>query len=331
MKIKKIKTTFLVFSGLIVLSFAVFAIAQENSVNNKNIFEDSDQDGLTNAEEKMYGTDINNADTDGDGYSDGVEVQSGYDPLKPGPSDKIVNENTSSEQVAGDSSEAKISDNGNKNLTEELSTKATGLLNQSQENNQAIKMEDLDSIIQETTSNKQITFADLPEIDKATIKIKKQNYSKLSDSDKNAKEKDDTAKYLTAIGYIVATNAPQSLQTGDDIQNMFNEVMNSMDQFSTNTSSVPEYIVNLANKGEKMLEQMKDVEVPESMVDFHVKGLQLANYAISLKDQSTKQSNDPVAMILSASKASNLLSLTESYFVEATNKLSSLGVLTAIQ
>ncbi len=44
--------------------------------------DDADNDGLTDAEEALAGTDPHNADTDGDGLSDGVEVHSGRtDPL----------------------------------------------------------------------------------------------------------------------------------------------------------------------------------------------------------------------------------------------------------
>lgn len=42
--------------------------------------QDSDHDGLTDAEEPLFGADPARADTDGDGYPDGQEVQSGYDP-----------------------------------------------------------------------------------------------------------------------------------------------------------------------------------------------------------------------------------------------------------
>ncbi|MBI5766065.1 hypothetical protein HZA71_02440 [Candidatus Falkowbacteria bacterium] len=46
---------------------------------------DSDNDGLTDsAEVKIYKTDPLNPDTDGDGYKDGPEVSNGYDPTKPG-------------------------------------------------------------------------------------------------------------------------------------------------------------------------------------------------------------------------------------------------------
>jgi hypothetical protein len=46
---------------------------------------DSDGDGLTDYQEVcIYGTDPHNPDTDGDGYQDGAEVKSGYNPNGPG-------------------------------------------------------------------------------------------------------------------------------------------------------------------------------------------------------------------------------------------------------
>lgn len=46
---------------------------------------DTDGDGLSDREEvRTYGTDPLKADTDGDGFSDGSEVQNGYDPNGPG-------------------------------------------------------------------------------------------------------------------------------------------------------------------------------------------------------------------------------------------------------
>jgi hypothetical protein len=66
---------------------------------------DIDGDSLADDLEAYYGTDINNADTDGDGYFDGLEIKNGYDPAGPGPLlkertsfDKVILDNTNIEQ-----------------------------------------------------------------------------------------------------------------------------------------------------------------------------------------------------------------------------------------
>ncbi len=62
----------------------VASVSQGYSLN-----QDSDRDGLIDAQEAYWGTDPHNPDTDGDGYVDGEEVVSGHDPLKKGPNDLL--------------------------------------------------------------------------------------------------------------------------------------------------------------------------------------------------------------------------------------------------
>lgn len=53
-------------------------------MNPKTIYEkDSDQDGLTDAQELALGTDPQSVDTDGDGQADLEELQSVHSPLVP--------------------------------------------------------------------------------------------------------------------------------------------------------------------------------------------------------------------------------------------------------
>lgn len=66
---------------------------------------DSDADGLIDDLERKFGTDVNNPDSDGDGYKDGEEIKNGYDPLGPGkftkdlaPLDKAILANQPLEQ-----------------------------------------------------------------------------------------------------------------------------------------------------------------------------------------------------------------------------------------
>lgn len=55
----------------------------------KNPTGDDDSDGLSNADEAVWGTDPNNPDTDGDKYLDGEEVKANHNPTIPSPNDKL--------------------------------------------------------------------------------------------------------------------------------------------------------------------------------------------------------------------------------------------------
>lgn len=54
--------------------------------------EDSDGDGLSNKEEERLGTSLSIPDSDGDGFLDGTEYITGFDPLDPSSADKIIYE-----------------------------------------------------------------------------------------------------------------------------------------------------------------------------------------------------------------------------------------------
>lgn len=55
--------------------------AEETEYNTNPLKQDTDSDGLSDREEvRVYGTDPRNPDTDGDGYTDGQEVANFYDP-----------------------------------------------------------------------------------------------------------------------------------------------------------------------------------------------------------------------------------------------------------
>lgn len=56
-------------------------IEEPGMFNPSDPAQDFDRDGLSNSEESRYGTDSLKADTDADGYIDGVEVAHGYNPL----------------------------------------------------------------------------------------------------------------------------------------------------------------------------------------------------------------------------------------------------------
>jgi hypothetical protein len=55
-----------------------------SSASIYSFYKDDDLDGLSNAEEVIYGSSVIISDTDGDNYLDGEEVMNGYDPIKAG-------------------------------------------------------------------------------------------------------------------------------------------------------------------------------------------------------------------------------------------------------
>ncbi len=68
------------------ISFFIVVVYFSSSISVFAIVRlDSDNDGLQDHDEIIYGTDKENPDTDGDGYRDGIEARSGYDPRSADP------------------------------------------------------------------------------------------------------------------------------------------------------------------------------------------------------------------------------------------------------
>lgn len=316
MKISHAKIGFFIFAIILVAGFYVVSSAQENSTSDKNIFLDSDQDGLSDDEEKTYGTDANNKDTDGDGYSDGTEIKGGYDPLKPAPGDKIID----TQQITESSTETLKEDN----LTNELSVEIANLISERSTEQQDITLDDLDTIIEKSTGES-LTFEDLPAIEEDEIKIKEQKYSKLSEEKRAQKEKEDAQEYLVAVSYLMANNSPREISKVSDLEAISGQVITQVSLFSDSFSNM-DYFSDLAKKGESILEELKEVEVPENMIDIHKKGMQLAKYSISLENKFQPENDDPIGTITSLSRVQNLLGLTIEFSSEISKKFVGLGV-----
>ncbi|MEX0917384.1 MAG: hypothetical protein WDZ90_02595 [Candidatus Paceibacterota bacterium] len=71
---------------------------------------DSDNDGLLDWEEELWGTHKNNPDTDGDGTNDGDEVDRGRDPTIPGPNDSLENKTAPSQLQNSGSGDENLTD-----------------------------------------------------------------------------------------------------------------------------------------------------------------------------------------------------------------------------
>lgn len=309
-----------IFFGLLVSSAALFVFAGD-SISTKNIFQDSDQDGLSNDEEKLYGTNPSVKDSDGDGYGDGVEVESGYNPLKPAPGDKIVkeisNNNSSSDQFSA-------TQNAPENLTEKVSEEIANIIKNSGQGGDKVSMEDVDEAVQKVLGEANDEEAVLPEVNIEDIKIKKGPSKSLSEEKRKKQERDDALEYLTVMAYIMANNSPREFKTEDDLSNMLTNL--AKDSITELTSGNIGLLNQLSKHGEKIMEELKDIEVPEKMLDTHIKALKMAKYSIQLKEELNATQNDPMGQIAVLAKAQGFLGSATELVDEINKKLVDLDI-----
>ncbi len=306
------------FAFLFVLLFVGyrFFISSAQEMIGQNIVDDPDQDGLTTAEERLYGTDPSNKDTDGDGYADGVEVRGGYNPLKKAPGDKIVPE-------VGAGFENVANGKGGDNLTEAVSEKLAVIVQNSQTNADGmseVSLEELNGIVQEVSGGDSEEII-LPDIDMSLIKMKDQSYTGLSKSKREARIREDIVEYLTTISYIFASNSPKQFKTEDELKVVSEGFADeailavSMGDFS----KIDSYV----ECGSKMLEQVNEVEVPEAMLDTHVKALKIVTYLSQMKEEvGASSADDPIKTIRSLSRIQGLLNVVGGFVLDVQTKLS---------
>lgn len=325
-EIKKIKITFLVFFFILIFGYSVSIFATENS-SDENIASDVDQDGLSDSDEiNKYGTDPKNSDSDRDGYSDGAEVKSGYNPLKPAPGDKMEEEDAFKEESDEITNKISLesSDDSSGNMTQDLSNQIAALMSSEEIGEGGISMDKINDLIEGAIA-KEITFDDLPTIDQSSIKILKQDYSGFSEEKQARKIKEDSETYLSAVFYIMANNSPRSIASEEEIKSFSDEIIAKI-PYVTSTENGVDYFNDLADRGEKTLEELNKLEVPENMLEIHIKGLQLATYGVSLRNKVSINNSDPIASIVSLSQVEKFLALVTDFSTEVEQKLEGLGL-----
>lgn len=305
MEIQNARKILRIFSWVLVAGFGFFVLANAPQAVNKVVFGDTDQDGLSDEEERTYGTDINNRDTDGDGYSDGTEVKSGYDPLKKAPGDRLATtQKAEQEKIAA-----------TPNMTNEFIAKLGEFA--AQKDSQTITTEDLDSFIAEKfptlDENIYTTVESLPQVDIANIKVKKQSYSDLSEEERAARIKQDTIEYAGNVLYLLGSNIPMEIARIEDFGRFFDEMTTHMQDLVGENPSYA-YYAELYQPFSLFLEQAGAMEVPESMLDNHIEGMRIVKGFLSLKETAPENpAMDPIAHFSQVAKARNITGLSFDY------------------
>lgn len=269
---------------------------------------DTDCDGLTNTEETLYKTDSNNADTDNDGYSDGVEIKSGYDPTIPAPGDRVTQANTTTT-----SNLQNIPTAGSASLTNDLIRELQDYTESKSE--QAITSADLQSFMNTSLIEKTgtpMTWETLPLIDESQIKILSQSYTSLSETARKEKLQQDSLTYLTKIGYLLGSNSPAPIFTDTEAQAFKENFQIHLNSLSTLNPDLA-YFSDFGDRLELFSNQINNIEVPETMVAIHIKFLRLIEGFLSMRENASPV-NDPVAGMIALRKVSGLIDLTVDFF-----------------
>lgn len=218
---------------------------------------------------------------------------------------------TAAAPIAGDAT-----DNGN--LTEELAQKITALSSESDPNDQQVSLSQIQQMVNGVldSQNQQIT---LPKVDMSSIKILPENYSGYSKTTAQKKEKDDVANYLAAVFYIFASNSPQPITSASDTTAVLSQVANQIT--SAMDSGDTQALDQLSQSGSKILDQLKDVPVPQNLVDIHVKAMQYALYAQSLEKTLKPTTDDPIGEMVNYYKVEALIQSLISFSGDVENAL----------
>lgn len=293
---------FVIFALLITGSFTYFSFAEDTDLT---LFEDFDRDGISNSEEEVLGTDPKNPDSDGDGYSDGVEIESGYNPLITAPGDRIIKEKEPVQFVAVNSQTT--------NVTKKISEDVVSFIADSQESgNTDITSEEFSDVISDAI-NKEVAFTQTPPVDISEIAIQEQECDGKSTKECKEKTKEAIIEYFTAMSYVFVSSFPQDF-FNKQIDVFQAEMMSQINNFSGSLTEFS-YFEELAENALVAEEQMENITVPEEMLEIHAEGLYLLRYAGDIYQSGGYKniSSDITPMIATLAQIQGLIELSVNF------------------
>jgi len=306
-----------VFTGLLLAALVLFHFVGADD-NTMSYFQDRDGDGLSDEEEKALGTDWQNEDTDGDGYTDGVELSGGFNPLIPAPGDKF------SETDKLNIIEVKGIKKEKKNLTQEFIQKLknrksvalntfkeasnkTGIVTDLTEiqklKNTSLTKEDIEKLTQEILSGVDVSN-EIQLIEEKDIKVLPKVTAK-SDKKKKRVIKKELEDYLATTGFIMINSLPFELDENSNFNDKLDKFMLSIgDDIVTGDKMETQ---NSKNNLKKAFKELMEVEVPYVVKDIHIKAMSLIRYLLEQDESVVFSKDDPIAMGLMIGKLQSII------------------------
>ena len=262
----------------------------------ENIPVDTDGDGLADWQESLWKTDINNSDSDNDGYSDGEEVSYGY-----GPSDYYSNLSTGKKEEKVvlqdlDFNQSEV------NLTEELKVSVTSGIS---------GIEGAEVLRNSVESGDESLLANLETKNSSKFLNSLDghiSFSELNISEDNSKEA--VKQYVSDFVNALSGN-PAPGQNG---MKLFAEALQS-----NNTEEMYKYI----NYYEKMISRLKKVLIPSGFGDIHKREIELFISSKNSYGIIDQMESDPIKVLLAMDKLEEINSELFELDRDFTNKYNS--------
>lgn len=316
---KNLRWSIFVFSWLFLLSSAFYVVADESAATSVVAFDDADGDNLTTEEEKIYGTDPAKSDTDNDGYTDGIEIEGGFDPLKPAPGDRVVSEDVVSETNAG-TEEPVV------NFTEKATEELVNIVQRKSESEEelSITQDDLNGAM-ENVMALGYEPVELPEVDTTSLEVKEVP-TNLSADEAEEQNRQDVIEYLTLTSYILISNAPVRIEDSESLKGF--AIGAGQKMIVGILSGNYDFLDSIENNAQNALREVEKVTVPKSMLGTHVKTVKMLTFASNLKHtiKSTTSPNDPMGQMYMFARVQGFLMSLDVFMQETNSLLSDFGI-----
>lgn len=200
------------------------------------------------------------------------------------------------------------------NLTKEVAQKISAITADSDADS-AVTIDEIKNIVDESLSSQENAFV-LPEMTGLELNIKKQDYSKYSAAIAKEKEKEDSINYAAGIFYIFNSNSVEPINSISETPTFFASLADIiLPAIATGDTSS---LASLTESGKKIFEQLKDMEIPEKLVDTHIKIMQFTQYATNMEALLASQnSDDPLKALSDLSKISGFFESALNFSTEA--------------
>lgn len=250
---------------------------------------DTDHDGLSDNMESIYGTNYNDPDSDGDGFLDGEEVLSGYDPLKPSPNDQLnTNYTVIPRPAAGSIKNLNFTDNLIAQLTEKVTS----------------------GEIQPLKSGDATTISNPSSVEEAMQAAIQRSYQEFNLPNIPSDQLN-----------ISADNSEEAIKEYARQMSMVLKPINGISaiDFDKGTKS----IIDVVNISESTANQIKKIKVPSDLISVHKKQIGMLIMQSNILKSIVNSGEDPLKATIAISQIENIKNVTQEILNETENVLKS--------